>query len=262
MRFKGKLALWSAQWTSDLLKRKHEDIGDRAFAQGYRMRPYAEGERTFQHWADAIELGAEESVKPSVWPLPDNLYFFGVDISGPARPGNVIFVAAVDPQYRCRPAHVEVIQGSSPELARAITRLSAIYRPKIVMVENNATQSAILEWASELPREYPWQAVLFPWTTTSVNKWDATVGLPGLDVEFERGQWIVPAWLSPAHRMDCQCGACQWVREMRDHPMHETTDCVMAMWFARNAIRKYLGESAMQHVPEFEFPDTLGRVMF
>ncbi|MFH1574632.1 MAG: hypothetical protein ABIG68_11655 [Acidobacteriota bacterium] len=117
----------------------------------------------------------------------------------------------------------------SPEVWRELEDIHRLYRPNIMMVENNALQGAVLEWGLELNATLPVKGWL-----TGHNKSDPFLGLPGLEVEFSNEGWMIPR---PAHTFDCACAWCRLWEELTGHPLAATTDLVMALWFAREAAR-------------------------
>jgi hypothetical protein len=106
------------------------------------------------------------------------------------------------------------------------------HRHQIIVVENNAAQDAIVQWALEKGHA---SMPLMPFVTGK-QKVDPMIGLPGMEVEFANGSWVV-AMGNAEHEPDCQCGFCVWKREMGSHPVGETADTVMASWFAREGAR-------------------------
>ena len=104
------------------------------------------------------------------------------------------------------------------------------HRPQLIVVENNASQSAISQWAIEKGHQLP----IMPFAT-GINKVSPDVGLPSMDVEFANGSWLVA--MGGLHEPDCVCGFCTWKREMDEHPIGVAADTVMAAWFAREGAR-------------------------
>jgi len=100
------------------------------------------------------------------------------------------------------------------------------------MVENNAYQTALIEWIAEIGRK----DIPIVGFTTGKNKLDLTIGLPSLAVEIENRAWAIPR--ARRHAAFCTCNDCKWIQEMSNYPIGRTTDIVMAMWMAREAARK------------------------
>jgi hypothetical protein len=108
------------------------------------------------------------------------------------------------------------------------------------MVENNAYQQSLIDWLSateDLRTRYPFWVKVQAFTTGK-QKSDPDMGLPSLDVEFNNEAWFVCMDEVKAHEMaTCKCGWCVWLREVDEYPISATNDCVMAMWFFREAAR-------------------------
>lgn len=257
MDFHGTMPLWEPQWTAERLRKRHAEVGDRAFNQGYRMRAFADSERTFRHLDVAVRLGRDEPAPGRPYP-EDWRLFLGVDLSTDKRPGNCLFLGAVDQQMVYRPVRVEYLAASSPLVARRVNEIAHQDRVELVMVETNAYQAALREWMHALPEQFPYWGIVDAFTTGS-NKHHEQLGLPGLDVEFEHGAWRIPGGLfryltGKDHPLECDCGACRWRAEMHDHPHHATSDGVMACWLFRQAVRRWLGRQLPAGVPEFVEP--------
>lgn len=178
----------------------------------------------------AIRCAAEDGFEPmelvaSHWPR-----YTGVDLSSAKRPGNAFVTIAQRPTDRKRVVVDVRAKGlTSPQTWRELEDIDRRYGPDLFLVENNGLQDAVLEWGHELNTTLPVQGFL-----THTNKADPVMGLPGLEVEFENEGWIIPR---PAHSLDCDCAWCRLWTELLGHPLAETTDLVMALWFAREAAR-------------------------
>ena len=201
-------------------------IGGRAFARGFRQETMEDEDRTFPSVAKcaAQDLDPGELVG-SHWPR-----YTGVDLSSATRPGNAFVTIAQRPADRKRVVlDVRAKALTSPQTWRELEEIERAHRPALFMVENNGLQDAVIEWGLELNATLPVQGFL-----TGKNKADPVMGLPGLEVEFENEGWIIPR---PEHALDCECAWCRLWAELLGHPLGESTDLVMALWFAREAAR-------------------------
>lgn len=207
------------------MKRRGE-IGSRSFARGFRQETLDDLSRTFP----SATKCAVENLKPleymsAHWPI-----YTGVDLSSDKRPGNAIVSVAQRPSDRKRLLiSVRTGEWTSPQLWRELEEEDRRFRPVVFMVENNAYQDALLEWGRELNASLPVQGF-----TTGKNKADPILGLPGMEVEFENSAWMIPRY---DHALDCVCGWCRLWMELTGHPIAESTDVVMALWFAREGAR-------------------------
>lgn len=228
-------------WNSDRLK-KEQDTNPRSFSRGFQMRAFSDSERMFPSFPLCYTHGVVTGeVSRRGWPV-----FIGVDLAGDKRPGNVIFVCAVDPVTQRR-FPLEVLCGAwtSPETAKQLAAVNARHpNVRIIMVENNGYQQSLIDWVKNSPTDSSFWFKVESFTTGFANKANPTYGLPSLEVEFKNKAWVVPAAEFEGHPVTCLCGWCTWVSEVKDYPMGSTTDTVMAQWFAREAISRWGGVGA------------------
>lgn len=230
-----RLRNWSPKFAPQELKRLS---GTRQFEQGFRMQAITDGELMFPSFKTCFQ---SELVLSTVIQrrLPT---YVGVDLAGDKRPGNAIVAVALDPLTQRRiPVEARYGAWKSPETARHITQVFMTHAVEYVMVENNAYQEAIIDWVQEDKSKFPW------WTkvegyTTGRGKADPQYGLPGLEVEFKNKAWAIASGDIEAHlekENTCDCGWCEWARQIAMYPRGMATDMVMATWFALNAINKW-----------------------
>ncbi len=76
---------------------------------------------------------------------------------------------------------------------------------------------------------------------TGRQKLDEEIGLSGMAVDMENGNWIIPMGGSDHDRFGepCHCGLCIWIAEMLAWPVGEYFDCGMASWLWWNAVSGY-----------------------
>lgn len=219
------IPLWD-KWGKLALMKRRGEIGSRSFARGFRQETLDDASRTFPSVAQC----GEDDLRPLEYMSPHWPIFTGVDLSSDKRPGNAIVSIAQRPSDRKRLV-VSVRTGlwTSPELWRELEEEERRFRPVVFMAENNAYQGALLEWGREKNASLPVEGF-----TTGTNKADPVMGLRGIEVEFENEAWIIPR---PSHALDCECDWCRLWMELTGHPIAESTDIVMALWFAREAAR-------------------------
>lgn len=235
--FKGKysIPLWSEVWGKEQLISRRGVIGARAFDRGFRQKALSDEDRTFPS-SDKIfnyNLRKEDIIQPG---------FVRVIGCDPFGQNVVIFVLALTPKGVKVPVDIRMGKWSP---GRTVNELIAAYRdhnPHITVVENNASQEAIVQWLME-KGEMNIAGSIIPFTTGK-QKADPELGLPSLEVEFANGAWMVP--MGGEHVVDCKCGFCKWKKELRDHPLSEQADTVMASWFAREGARFLLREPQQQ----------------
>lgn len=256
----GVMDIWRAQWSERKLKARHEEVGDEAWERGYRMRARSDGDKLFPNFWNAVELGQGEHV-PATAP-PHWIYFLGVDLASAKRPGNVIAVCSLDHLNVRRLVDVEIIKGSSPDVAKAVHEKWYEYDPRVIAVEDNAYQGALIEWVQLLGDDFPWWTCIQPLTTTGYNKRSLETGLPSLDVEFKAGGWHIPESLFHGHPPSCECDSCEWRRQVSQYPNFGRDDAVMATWFARQAMAAFIRVGAGENPHEFQEPSEDGEFAF
>ena len=138
-----------------------------------------------------------------------------------------------------------------PKFLKRLKQMADLFRPEIIVVENNAVQQAVIDLSREqdgicngLPiRSY----------STGAEKMDIEIGLPGMAAEFAAGIWHMP-YGGGAHSDLCQCNLCLFVQECRDGTNGTYTDILMAAWLAtrfltRRAHRRQIIETVQREPP-------------
>ena len=226
------LPVWEKWPTAKLLEEK--EINPRSFERGFCQRAYSDTERMFPSFETCFTPGiVVGDIARRGWPV-----FAGVDLAGEKRPGNVIFVAAVDPSTQRRyPLEILVGGWKSPEVAAKLAEVNGRYPSlRVIMVENNGYQQSLVDWIKQSPGENSYWFKIESYTTGFQTKVNPVYGVPGLEVEFKNKAWVVPSSEFEGHPVHCRCGWCVWKTEVHDYPMGATTDTVMAMTFCREAI--------------------------
>ena len=154
------------------------------------------------------------------------------------------------------PIDVRLGKWSAPQASDEMDRIDTMYNPTVIMVESNATQDSVADWAKASNRF--WWPKVRPFLTGR-NKANPEHGLRSLDVEFSSGAWIWPLDepVNPKtgervkeslggvplkdHRPGCDCSWCLMEHQLRTYPACEDTDLAMAVWFCREGARTRLG---------------------
>ena len=228
------IPLWSEKWGTEAL-RTRKAAHERSYRRGFELVALSDDEITFPSFRTCYTPGLSlGEIQRGPWPK-----VAGVDLSGPKRPGNAIVVVAVEPVTRRRfPCDVRFGAWKSNETCEQISDLDRAYNLRVVMVEDNGYQGALIDWAQAEKGRHPWWMKVEP-TTTGRNKKDLELGLPGLQVEFHNQAWSVPSSEFEGATPEDEGVRGQWARwdyEFRNHPLASTTDGVMATWFARQGI--------------------------
>jgi hypothetical protein len=227
--------LWPDRWDAEALARREREIGARAFARQFLLRPVSDEELTFP--PEVMQACEEDSFVPgrmevaSSWPR-----YAGVDLAaslGQKASWTVMLTAAVDPKTQRRyPLEIVRKRQNFPATIEMILEQWRRHRPDLVYVESNAFQQAVLDQLSDRDRSIPVKGF-----RTGEQKYDETVGIPSLAASMANGSWVLPTGGQP-HPVRCECGWCAWRRELELHPHGETSDVLMAMWFCELAARR------------------------
>lgn len=227
-----KIPLWESRWDSEALKRRKSEIGELAFNRGFRQIPSSDEDALFKSLDNAIHYG----YRISEHILPEYPRFTSVDLSGDNRPGTVIFTFAVIPASGVKVV-LDVHRGSwtMPETLQMINSVYSIWQPQFVAVETNGYQKALVE----MIRTSNYRSIPVVSHHTGMNKTNMEIGIQSLEVELENGLWIFP--FDTKHSIDCNCGMCAFVNELRAYPFGNTDDCVMAWWIGKECQRLHGG---------------------
>lgn len=231
--FKGKftIPLWS-YWNKERLLKRLSIIGIRAFNRGFRQNALSDEDRTFPSHERIFrhDLGVD-SVN-QYWPRVIGIDPFGKQV--------VIYTIALNPQNHMRMT-IEIKRGKWQPQKTISEIISAFHRhrPALMVVENNAAQDAIIQWAhAEGGLDLP----IVPFATGS-NKANIEFGLPSVEVEFANGAWMIPCrGVDFVHDHDHPIVV--HYSELQNHPIASSWDTVMAMWFAREGARYLVHQMA------------------
>lgn len=227
------LPLWEPHWTASALAARRA-FDKRMFARGFAMVPFADDERIFPSVTSCYSY----NVSTGDWARSAMPKVLGVDISSDTRPGNALVAVGLDPGTRRRHL-IRAVNGAwtSPQLAAKIQQLDDEFHFRVILVESNGVQKAIVDWLRQV--KSPCWTRVRPFETTGKNKHDPELGVRSLEVEFSNQAWVIPAAEFEGHAPSCTCGWCVWRREFEEYPMGSTTDMVMSTWFARQAINLF-----------------------
>ena len=245
--------VWEAQWPTKRLQERREEIGERAFARGFRLVAVADEDILFRSIDRCIRSDLTYGAIDPLWPR-----FMGVDLGhskrkafsgvrgfgAPQKPYSVVFTTAVDPGGRRWPVEIRRGHWSGPDTAGEIIEAYKAHRPELVLIENNAYQNTILDWIKLVHGDASMPLGSF---TTGTQKADESIGLPGLAAEFDAGAWVIPTNGVTVEDDDSkQIGNLwAWIKEMKAYPVGALSDTVMACWFAREATRERMGLSRL-----------------
>ena len=221
--FKGSysISLWD-YWNEKALKERCGVIGNRAFNRGFRQQALSDEDRTFPSSEKIFREDVDLSIIQPQWPRVVGIDPFGQEV--------VIFVLAYNNIGKKFVVEIRRGKWGPTQTINQIMDVYRAYNPHIVVCENNASQEAIVQWASE--KSFDLNIVPF---TTGKQKADPALGLPSLEVEFANGSWLVPC--AHVDKFDTEHPINVWRRELMEHPLGKQEDTVMASWFAREGVR-------------------------
>ncbi|SRR5215204_1429234 len=227
---------WPERFPSEYFKEKLKLIGRKHYNRAYRLIPLDEEEAWIT--AGAIDLCKDFNLKHQ--DICDNKEipkFTGVDLghrSGPESSPTVVFTIALLPNGKRVPCDIKISREASPlEIGRVIINTAAELKPVRIKVENVGAQQYLIDLVKTLgPGDFDIKG-----HHTSSQKFDPTLGVPGLLAEIENGKWIIPLGSGGDHDDTCQCVYCYWQRELMDFPLG-SYDTVMACWLALQGLRE------------------------
>jgi hypothetical protein len=238
-----KMPVWS-KFTKKDFELKHQVMGDRDYKRGYELKPYSDKDKSFPGFSNCCLYG----IKPTKWidDFRDWIFVGGIDFAGTKRPGTTLIICAVNRMTGLKvPIEVSVMNKPS-DLADAIVDSYKRLGVEIYMAENNATQSAIidmLETYMEQEKYRKYKIKIEPFYTGK-NKADPMSGLPSIQKEFEKNEWVFCFDKKVDTTEEDEVNV--WSRyhnEMKHHPFYKTTDLVMTTWFCREAANKLVRKS-------------------
>jgi len=220
--------LWPEIWPREALIAEFEEDEESA-NRAYRLIPYGEPQSTVTKdmLMDEFDPLTISNVVDFTKDFPK---YTGVD---PAisrdKAWTVVFTIAVDENGIRIPIDIKRLRQGSPNQGRVIIDTYEQFKSEIILVESNTYQKALLEWTSEM-KKLPLKAYF----TTGKSKWDPQLGLASMFMEMANRMWRVPKF---KHSVECQCGWCGFMNEVLYWPNTKYKDCVLASFFAREAVR-------------------------
>lgn len=258
----GELA-WAERWPTDRIEHvRTKVLGPLEFSRQMLCQPRDESTARFQReWiekclelgegfqcyrslADILhadpELAAEMQLTQELVDaggLPDGyMTITGVDLAVSRRVAadkTSLFTLLLWPSGVRQVLEVQAGQWTGPEIIDRVISAHERFR-SIAVVENNAAQDFLLQWARERAPGLRVRAF-----TTGRNKLSPEYGVESLAAELAAGRWVIPCQPG-SKRTARQVG--YWIEEMLSYdPQAHTGDRLMASWIAREAARLYEG---------------------
>jgi hypothetical protein len=247
-----KTILWGSYWTEEKLEERRAVLGERTFARQYLLNAMSDEERTFS------EASLEKSFDYSLANIGDGIEdswptYAGVDLaSALSERGKYTVIVTLARNPQTRRLHFKRIWRQKVRFGQILKQIDLefdAHRWRKAYVESNGFQIAV-EQATEDTPEYR-HIPIEGFTTTGFNKKDEQQGLPGMDVAFGKGLFAIPAKRFP---LDGDDGSelALLMDELRSHPGGETSDIVMALWFAYRAAIEHASNAVENYLQAIE----------
>ncbi len=231
-------------WDIDELKKREGELGRLAPNMLRNIIPALEDSRIKQSWIDnCLERGRglaedgtilRDSRNDQAWGLgkwnpSDSPTFTGVDLSVTGE-GDLacLFTITIMPDGTRRLLDIRAGKWKGPKIVSECVDVHRRYG-SILMVESNAAQDYLIQFASEL--------VTMPMKkhNTGMNKHDIRFGVESIGNEFEQAKWMIPCTIDgvppPA--------IASWLSECTNYcPSEHTGDRLIASWIARENARR------------------------
>lgn len=236
--------LWEKRITHDYLMQQKQEMGSVDFNKAYQNEALDSSDAIFKReWIDyAKKIGKNVDMNftynPATWTLPvhPKAIALGVDLAISSKDSSDYTAFAVIAELANgakMPLWLEETKLDFAATERMIVELANRYSPDIVVVESNGYQAALvrdLQGKTSLP--------IVPYSTGG-EKYDETIGINSLAVEFENHKWILPYNIN---RFDSHSATIKQVDKLCDGMLRfgsgHTADILMATWFANGGLRQ------------------------
>jgi hypothetical protein len=237
---------WPERWSLERIAAKAKELGPIETARQLMCEARDDTTARFKReWIElAMRLGEGTSLASALQIVPPGYRTYtGVDLGVQQKDANdptCLFTIAIDPQGNRSVLNCETGKWSGPDIVSRIHQAHVRYQ-SIVIVENNAAQDFILQFARQ-----GGSTPMIPFTTGR-NKAHPEFGIESIATEMATGKWRIPN-----HNGQMHPEIAAWVDEMLFYsPSTHTGDRLMASWFAREGAR--LGARAIETVTSIDF---------
>ena len=234
---------WPEIWPLKRLLKRLNGMLPSAFARKYLCRVVNDINSRFPEWTIkvAFEQGRGttfQTRRPLLYPGPRALRCWtGVDLGVGEKEGDDRTALVTVALRENRQRQVIDIQSGHWTADEIMDRIEeAYYRfESRMIVESVAAQRWLLQFVRK-NRKIPVE----PFNTTAQSKWDESFGIESLAVELRQKLWVFP---SGPTGVDVHPEMWALRSEMMSYrPNKHTGDRLMAMWFAREGLRRTLGK--------------------
>ena len=247
-KVKKEIPLWTKFGKKDLIDR-HITMGDRDYKRGFELKPYSDKDKSFPGFEQCCHYG----IKPldMVGNYKDWVFCAGIDFAGLKRPGTILLIGGMN-KITGTKIPIEIIVCQKPsDLANSIVDTWKTYGVEVYLAENNAVQDTLIDMLqsyldSDVFRRFNIKVEGF---NTGKNKADPMTGLPSIQKEFERNEWMF--CFERQFTVSDNDDRNVWWRfyqEMKHHPFYKSSDIVMSSWFLREAFKQYQRKGEIQMI--------------
>jgi hypothetical protein len=234
--------VWSELWPLKKLLKRLNGMLPTDFARKYLCRVTNDINSRFPEYAIRIALEQGRGLtfltrRPLVYPGPRALRCWtGVDLGVGKKEGQdrtALVTLALRDDGRRQLINIESGNWTADEIMDRIVEAYYRYESRII-VENVAAQDFLLQFVRK-HRKIPVE----PYQTTGQSKWDESFGIESIAVELRQKLYIFPSGPT-GEEIDDELTALRF--EMLSYkPDQHTGDRLMALWFAREGMRRTLG---------------------
>jgi hypothetical protein len=224
---------WPEAWPRERIEKRREELGPLEFARQMLCQARDDSEARFKkEWIDVcLDRGNGIRTGTHLKNVPFGCRTYtGVDLAVQKKRTSgrtVLFTIMVHPNGDRQVLCVESGKWAGREIVDRIVDAHRRWN-SIVLVENNASQDFILQFARE------GSAVPVRPFTTGKNKNSPEFGVESIATEMANGKWIIP---NDGGRMHPEVS--EWIQEMLYYdPNAHSGDRLMASWFAREGSRQ------------------------
>lgn len=234
-----KRYLWPEKWNDEALELKRTELGPQGFASQFLLKAMSEEDRVFP------EESLRRSYNPDLSEIGEDIEddwatFGGVDLAsslGKRAAWTVILTLARNPvNGRLRVKSIVRRKMNFTKTLPFIVSEFKQHKWRAAYVESNQYQTAVIAALDESNKSIPIKGF-----QTGVNKNDALVGLPGLNVAFDHGLFEIPSARFPLAPDDTtELGIL--MAELQTYPGGDSKDVIMALWFAYRCAVENIGD--------------------
>lgn len=226
---------WPERWPLHRIEFvKTERYGPLEFARQMMCQARDDGASRFKkEWINkCLARGAGKQLAYALRIVPPGYSIYtGVDLStGKHRDRGdftCLFTIAVAPDGTRQVLDIQSGRWQGPEILRRIIDVHERYQ-SIVIVENNAAQEYILQFARQV------SAVPVEPLTTGSNKHSIQFGVESIATEMYNAKWVIPCERTAGGHFVAHEEIEKWISEMLYYYPHtHTGDRLMASWLAR-----------------------------